>query len=165
MKERATPLGSVEMVAGPEEVREAIASLTEAESVKLQRLAEGAAYRLRRRIWGKDANDILHEAIRRVLENKRHWKPKKVDSLGFLLASFQASSLTGVSGASEGRHRSLKPICQPRTLTATRYRMPFSGPSMVGLTQRNNSSRAKNSPRKSFSSKWKSSSARIHLHL
>jgi hypothetical protein len=84
MKEEAGPLGSVEMVAGPDEVREAIASLTEAERVKLRRLAEGAAFRLRRHVWGKDANDILHDAIRRVLENKRHWKPQKVDFIGFL---------------------------------------------------------------------------------
>jgi len=84
MKEKARPLGSVEMVASPDEVREAIASLTEAESVKLQRLAEGAAFRLRRHVWGKDAKDILHEAIRRVLENKRHWKTQKVDFIGFL---------------------------------------------------------------------------------
>ena len=84
MIEKARPLGSVEMVASPDEVREAIASLTDAESVKLQRLAEGAAFRLRRHVWGKDAKDILHEAIRRVLENKRHWKTQKVDFIGFL---------------------------------------------------------------------------------
>jgi hypothetical protein len=84
MKEKTRPLDSVEMIAGPEEVREAIASLTEAESVKLRRLAEGAAFRLRRHVWGKDSNDILHEAIRRVLDNKRHWKPQKVDFIGFL---------------------------------------------------------------------------------
>ncbi len=84
MKEKARPLGGVEMVAGPDEVREAIASLTEAESVKLKRLAEGAAYRLRRRVWGTNGDDILQVAIHRVLENKRHWKPQKVDFVGFL---------------------------------------------------------------------------------
>jgi len=85
MKEKARPLGGVEMVAGPDEVREAIAALTEAESVKLKRLAEGAAYRLRRYVWGTDGNDILQVAIHRVLENKRHWKPHKVDFVGFLV--------------------------------------------------------------------------------
>jgi hypothetical protein len=84
MKEKARPLGGVEMVAGPDEVREAIAALTEAESVKLKRLAEGAAYRLRRYVWGTDGNDILQVAIHRVLVNKRHWKPQKVDFVGFL---------------------------------------------------------------------------------
>ncbi len=84
MNEKARPLGNVEMVAGPDEVRGAIASLTDAESVKLKRLAEGAAFRLRRHVWGKDANDILQEAIHRVLESKRHWKPQKVDFIGFL---------------------------------------------------------------------------------
>lgn len=83
MKEGARPLG-VEIVAGPDDVREAIAALTEAERVKLRRLAEGAAFRLRRRVWGTGASDILNEAIRRVLENKRHWKPQKVDFIGFL---------------------------------------------------------------------------------
>jgi hypothetical protein len=84
MKEKARPLGGVEMVAGPDEVREAIASLTEAESVKLKRLAEGAAYRLRRHVWGTNGNDILQVAIQRILENKRHWKPQKVDFVDFL---------------------------------------------------------------------------------
>jgi hypothetical protein len=84
MKEKVIPLGGVEMVAGPDEVREAIASLTEAESVKLKRLADGAAYRLRRHVWGTGGNDILQVAIQRVLENKRHWKPQKVDFVGFL---------------------------------------------------------------------------------
>lgn len=84
MKEKARPLGGVEMVAGPDEVREAIDSLTEAESVKLKRLADGAAYRLRRYVEGTDGGDILQEAIQRVLENKRHWKPQKVDFPGFL---------------------------------------------------------------------------------
>ena len=84
MKEKARPLGGVEMVAGPDEVLEAIASLAEAESVKLMRLAEGAAYRLRRHVWGTNGNDILQVAIHRVLENKRHWKPQKIDFVGFL---------------------------------------------------------------------------------
>ena len=84
MNEKARPLGNMEMVAGPDEVRGAIVSLTEAESVKLKRLAEGAAFRLRRHVWGKGANDILQEAIHRVLDNKRHWKPQKVDFIGFL---------------------------------------------------------------------------------
>jgi hypothetical protein len=84
MKEKARPLGGVETVAGPDEVREAIASLTEAESVKLKRLTEGAAYRLRRYVWGTNGDDILQVAIHRVLENKRHWKPQKVDFVGFL---------------------------------------------------------------------------------
>ncbi len=84
MKEKARPLGGVEMVAGPDEVREAIDSLTEAESVKLKRLADGAAYRLRRYVEGIDGGDILQVAIQRVLENKRHWKPQKVDFPAFL---------------------------------------------------------------------------------
>lgn len=84
MKEKARALGSAEMVAGPDEVREAIASLTAAESVKLKRLADGAAYRLRRYVEGTDGNDILQVAIRRVLEDKRHWKPQKIDFVGFL---------------------------------------------------------------------------------
>lgn len=84
MKEKTRPLGGAEMVAGPDEVREAIASLTEAESMKLKRLADGAAYRLRRYVGGTDGNDILQVAIRRVLEDRRHWKPQKVDFVGFL---------------------------------------------------------------------------------
>jgi len=85
MKEKARVLVNTDLVASPDEVRQAIASLTEAESVKLRRLAERASFRLRRKVWGAAAKDILQEAMLRVLQEKRHWKPQKVDFVGLLV--------------------------------------------------------------------------------
>ena len=70
MKEKARVLVKTDLVASPDEVRQAIASLTEAESVKLRRLAERAAFRLRRKVWGAAAKDILQEAMLRVLQEQ-----------------------------------------------------------------------------------------------
>jgi len=71
-----------EYIAGPDEVRQAISLLTEGEFLKLKRLAEQAISRLRRKIWSVDADDLLHDAILRLLEEKRRWKPKRVDLVG-----------------------------------------------------------------------------------
>jgi DNA-directed RNA polymerase specialized sigma24 family protein len=84
MKEKARVLVKTDLVASPDEVRQAIASLTEAEAVKLRRLAERASFRLRRKVWGAAAEDIMQEAMLRVLQEKRHWKPQKVDFVGLL---------------------------------------------------------------------------------
>jgi hypothetical protein len=84
MKEKAQVKTATDLIAGPEEVRQAIGSLTEAESVKLHRLSEGAAYRLRRRVFGVDGKEIWNEVVRRVLGGQRHWKPQKIDFVGFL---------------------------------------------------------------------------------
>jgi DNA-directed RNA polymerase specialized sigma24 family protein len=84
MKEKARVLANTDLVASPDEVRQAIASLTEAESVKLRRLAELASFRLRRKVYGADPEDILQEAMFRVWQEKRHWKPQKVDFVGLL---------------------------------------------------------------------------------
>jgi hypothetical protein len=84
MKEKARVLVNTDLVASPDEVRQAIASLTEAESVKLRRLAEQASFRLRRKVWGADPKDILQEATLRLLQEKRHWKSQKIDFVGLL---------------------------------------------------------------------------------
>lgn len=85
MKEKAQVKTAPELVAGTDEVRQAIAALTVAESIKLQRAAEGAAYRLRRRVFCVDPKEISNEAITRVLDGRRHWQPRKVDFLGLLI--------------------------------------------------------------------------------
>ena len=85
MKEKAQVKTAPDPVAGADEVRQAIAALTEAESVKLQIAADGAAYRLRRRVFSVDPKEIFNEAIARVLDGRRHWQPRKVDFLGLLI--------------------------------------------------------------------------------
>lgn len=84
MREKAQVKTAKDLIAGPEEVCQAIGSLTEAELVKLHRLAEGAAYRLRRRIPGLDGREVFGESVLRVLNGRRQWKPKKVDFIGLL---------------------------------------------------------------------------------
>ena len=98
MKEKAIPPGSVEMIAGPDEVREAIASLTEAESVKLQRLAEGAAFRLRRHVWERTPRTSCTRLSAGCSRINVTGRPKRSTSSGFLLASSRASNTTGGTG-------------------------------------------------------------------
>lgn len=84
MQETAGQPTQTDRIAGPEEVRQAISALTEGELLKLQRLAEQAIFRLRRKVWGVEARDLLNDAILRLLNEKRRWKPKRVDLVGQL---------------------------------------------------------------------------------
>jgi hypothetical protein len=84
MKESVQLKTAKDLIAGPEEVRQAIGSLTVAELVKLQRLAGGAAYRLRRCVPGLDGKDVLNESVLRVLDGRRKWQPQRVDFVGLL---------------------------------------------------------------------------------
>jgi DNA-directed RNA polymerase specialized sigma24 family protein len=76
---------SKEVDATPEEVTQAIESLTPAELNKLHDYARTRIFSLGRHAGSADAGDLLQEAVRRVLEEKRHWKPAKVDFVGFLI--------------------------------------------------------------------------------
>jgi DNA-directed RNA polymerase specialized sigma24 family protein len=94
MKETARVPAQTEQIAGPDEVRQAISLLTDGELLKLKRLAEQAIYRLRWKVWSVDADDLLHDAILRLLEEKRRWKPKRVDLMGQIagiIASIESS--------------------------------------------------------------------------
>ena len=79
MQETAGVPAQTDKVAGPEEVRQAISALTDGELLKLLRLAEQAIFRLRRKVWGVEARDLLNDAVLRLLNEKRRWKPKRVD--------------------------------------------------------------------------------------
>jgi hypothetical protein len=85
MKEKPQVKTAPDPVAGTDEVRQAIAALTEAESVKLLHTVEGAAYRLSRRVFCVDPKEIFNEAIARVLDGRRHWQPRRVDFVGLLI--------------------------------------------------------------------------------
>ena len=85
MKEKPQVKTAPDPVAGTDEVRQAIAALTEAESVKLLHAVEGAAYRLRRRVFCVDPKEIFNEAIARVLDGRCHWQPRRVDFVGLLI--------------------------------------------------------------------------------
>jgi len=85
MKEKTQVKTAPDPVASIDEVRQAIAALTESETVKLRHAAEGAAYRLRRRVFSVEPKEIFNEAISRVLGEQRRWQPRKVDFVGLLL--------------------------------------------------------------------------------
>jgi RNA polymerase sigma-70 factor (ECF subfamily) len=81
---------SKEVAATPEEVIQAVEALTQAELKKLNDYARIAIIALGRYAGTSDAGDLLQEAIKRVLEEKRHWKPAKVDFLGFLIGAMKS---------------------------------------------------------------------------
>jgi DNA-directed RNA polymerase specialized sigma24 family protein len=81
---------SKEMTATPGEVLQAIESLTVAELKKLNEYAGFAVFALGRYAGVTDGDDLLQVAIQRVLEEKRHWKPAKVDFVGFLIGSMKS---------------------------------------------------------------------------
>jgi hypothetical protein len=102
MEDRAQVKTAKDPIAGPEEVRQAIGSLTTAELVKLQRLVEGSAYRLRRRVPGADGKEILDESVLRVLDGRRQWQPRNVDFVGLLVGIIRSIE-------SEWRERAKRP--------------------------------------------------------
>ena len=102
MREKAQVKTAKDLIAGPDEVCQAIGSLTEAELVKLHRLAEGAAYRLRRCIPGLDGKEVFGESVLRVLDGRRQWKPQKVDFVGLLAGVIKSIE-------SEWRERAKRP--------------------------------------------------------
>jgi DNA-directed RNA polymerase specialized sigma24 family protein len=71
-------------VADPEEVRRALNALGEAELIKLHELAGFLAFPLRGRSWGIGEEDLLQEAVLRLLRGTRKWRPEKVDLVGLL---------------------------------------------------------------------------------
>jgi DNA-directed RNA polymerase specialized sigma24 family protein len=81
---------SKEVAATPEEVIRAIGSLTDAELKKLNDYARIAILALGKYAGVSDAKDLLQEAIQRVLEDKRHWKPAKIDFVGFLIGAMKS---------------------------------------------------------------------------
>ena len=151
MKEKARVLANTDMVASPDDVRQAIASLTEAESVKLRRMAEGASFRLRRKVYGADPKDILQEAMFRVLHGKRHWKPQKVDFVGLLLGMIKSIEFEWRDAGKRGENPVLETDL-PATNSDGGPSRPFSSRQRISdPAQSDNSSRARRSPRNNFS--------------
>ena len=88
-------------LADPEEVRAALNALTEAELFKLYELAGFLAFPMRGRSWGIGEKDLLHEAILRLLQGTRKWKPEKVDLIG-LLVGIMESIVSGLRKSARG---------------------------------------------------------------
>jgi DNA-directed RNA polymerase specialized sigma24 family protein len=80
-----------ERVATTDEVRNAINSLSLADLAKLKKFDETLTEKIRRRVWGVGAGDLLQEAIISVLEaGHRNWKPNQVDLMGFLMGAMRS---------------------------------------------------------------------------
>lgn len=90
MKEAVGSPGKAERIAAPDEVRAAVSSLSEPQLFKLGQLAAMFAYRLGRRAGSPDEDDLLQDAITRILDGRRKWKPGKVDLLGLIAGTLRS---------------------------------------------------------------------------
>lgn len=90
MREAAGSPGKAERIAGPDEVRAAVSSLSEAQLFKLGQLAEMFAYRLGRRVGSPDEDELLQDAITRILDGRRKWKPAKVDLVALIAGALRS---------------------------------------------------------------------------
>lgn len=80
-------------IAGPEEVRLAIESLTKADLIRLNRYAENRVARLGSLAGARGADDLLQEAMLSLLEEgRRYWRPELVSLPGFLMGSMHSIS-------------------------------------------------------------------------
>jgi hypothetical protein len=79
-------------VATPEEVQRAYEALTPTELVKLRNFADRRIRGLARMALGRSSDGLLHEAITRVLQDKRHWKSENVDFPQYLKGVIQSVS-------------------------------------------------------------------------
>jgi hypothetical protein len=73
--------------AGFDEIKDAIAGLTEAELLRLERYA---FWRMRGARGFTDHNDLLHQALTATLQGTRRWYKNKVDLVGHLLGAMQS---------------------------------------------------------------------------
>jgi DNA-directed RNA polymerase specialized sigma24 family protein len=90
MKEAMGSRGKADRIAGPDEVRAAVSLLSEAQLFKLGELAEMFAYRLGRRAGSPGEDDLLQDAITRILDGRRKWKPGKVDLVGLIAGTLRS---------------------------------------------------------------------------
>jgi DNA-directed RNA polymerase specialized sigma24 family protein len=90
MQEAVGSPGKAERIAGPDEVWAAVSSLSEAELFKLGQLAKMSAYRLGRSAGSPDDDDLLQDAITRLLDGRRKWKPGKVDLVGLIAGTLKS---------------------------------------------------------------------------
>ncbi len=95
-------------VADPEEVRGALSALSEAEFFKLHELAGFLAFPSRGRSWSIGEEDLLHEAVLRLLQGTRKWRPEKVDLVGLLGGTMESIA----SGLQKSAKRGEKPALE-----------------------------------------------------
>ena len=80
-------------IAGPEEVKRAIAALSAADLLRLRQFANARIRRIGyRAAHGRTACDLLNEAVTRTLAGTRRWKPAHVEFVKFLLGVMRSIS-------------------------------------------------------------------------
>lgn len=99
-------LSKSEKVATAEEISSAIEKLTKAELAKLHSFARNRARMMALRGSAFTEEDLVSEAVVSLLEERRHWNPRKVDFLGVLMGAVR-SIASNYKTATESGHFAL----------------------------------------------------------
>lgn len=84
------PQSKSEVVASVEEIEQAIAKLKTADLLKLNAFAWNRSQSLGLRGIVHSGEDLLQDAVCALLEERRHWNPKKVDFVGVLMGAIKS---------------------------------------------------------------------------
>lgn len=94
MAQKGTPTRRVpeEKAASAEEVQAAVEALSPTETNRLLRFAQRRVAVIGRAGKGRDARELLHEAIVSVLSDDRRWNKEKITFVGFLYGAIKSIS-------------------------------------------------------------------------
>ena len=90
MGEHKTRRVPEEQAATPDEIREAVDSLSKADWYRLRKFAEYYIFLLSDKAGDRGGSDLLNEAFKRLLEGSRKWDKTKVDFMGFLFGTMES---------------------------------------------------------------------------
>jgi hypothetical protein len=90
MGEHKTRRVPEEQAATPDEIREAVDSLSKADWYRLRKFAEYYIFLLSDKAGDRGGSDLLNEAFKRLLERSRKWDKTKVDFMGFLFGAMES---------------------------------------------------------------------------
>jgi len=86
MEANPTPKARSERIATQAEINQAIDALSDVEAERLEEYAKNRIIRIGRRAAnGRAYEDLLQEAMQRVLDGRRHWYPENVTFAPYLL--------------------------------------------------------------------------------
>lgn len=96
-------LSKMEKVATIEEIDLAIEKLTHAEWAKLHAFARNRARMMALRGSTFIAEDLLGQAVVALLDERRHWNPKKVSFVGVLMGAIKSIASNYRAGTEDGK--------------------------------------------------------------
>lgn len=120
-------LSKSEKVATVEEIGSAIEKLTKGEWAKLHSFARNRARMMALRGSAFTEEDLVSEAVVSLLEERRHWNPRKVDFLGVLMGAVR-SIASNYKTATESGHFAL-----PASQVSSAEDIEDEAPTMVDL--------------------------------